>query len=455
MTDRDEKPWLPKGLMSFGHGHVHGHSHGESVEHHGHGVSVLAGFVEDHEPTATPLKLEEGAGFGKILFLQLPSGIAGDMTIAALLDLGVPLQVVRGAVDALGLSDVELVVRRGFAGAIGCTHFDVRCLVQTKERSYLDIQALISHSALKPAVKELSLRIFKRLAQAEAEVHNTTIERVHFHEVGAVDSIVDVVGAAAAFNYLGATIHASPVPIGSGFVQCRHGVLPLPAPAALSCLIGVPTVDSGLEEELVTPTGAAIVATVAEHFASWTDMRPLRIGWGAGTKGLPDRPNAMRAILGEVATPELALRYALLEANLDDMSGELVAHALVRVMESGAVDCWIVPATMKKGRPGLVFCALAPVEIAANVADRILTETSSIGVRQSLVSRYELPRVIRTLETPLGSVRVKISGDEVSDPIKFKVEMDDCIRIAREQKRALPEVVAELNQFIRRALTRS
>lgn len=449
MSNRDDTPWLHGRLISFGHGHAHG----ESAQHHGHGVSVLSGFVEDKTSREQPALLEAGAGLGKILFLQLPSGIAGDMTIAALLDLGVPLQVVRDAVDALGLSEVELVVRRGFAGAIGCTHFDVRCSTPTEERSFLDIQALILNSKLQESVKELALRIFKRLAEAEAQVHNTSIDLVHFHEVGAVDSIVDVVGAAAAFTYLGATVHASPVPLGSGFVTCRHGVLPLPAPAALNCLIGVPTVNSGLEEELVTPTGAAIVATVADRFTSWTDMRPVRIGWGAGTKGLPDRPNALRAILGEGAASSLTLSHALLEANLDDMSGELAAHALSRVMECGAVDCWIVPATMKKGRPGLVFCALAPIDLAPSVADCILKETSSIGVRQSLVSRYELPRVIHTVDTPLGSVRVKVSGDESSAATKFKAEVDDCIRIAHEQKRPLPEIVAELNQFVRDALS--
>ena len=425
------------------HGHGHGGSTGAS--HPGHGVGVELGFVA-HDGMAPPQLslLAEGAGVGKVLFLQLPSGIAGDMTISALLDLGVPLSVVQDAVDALGLDGVELVVRRGYVGAIGCTHFHVHFSPSAHERSYLDIVALIGASQLKPSVKKRALSALQRLGEAEAAVHATTLEHVHFHEVGAVDSIVDLIGAAAALDYLGARVFASPVPVGSGFVECRHGVLPLPAPATVYCLQGVPTVDSGLETELVTPTGAAILSTVSEKFVRWVPMRPIRIGWGAGTKGLSDRPNVLRAILGDPVEAPTQATHVLLEANLDDMTGEGAGHALSAVLRAGALDCWLAPVTMKKGRPGLVFSAISTIDDAHLIADSILRETTSIGVRHTLISRTELPREVREISTPLGLVRVKLSRLQ-SGRIKFKVELDDCVAIAERTKLSLSEVLDQVN----------
>jgi uncharacterized protein (TIGR00299 family) protein len=239
---------------------------------------------------------------------------------------------------------------------------------------------------------------------------------------------------------------ASPVPLGRGFVTCRHGVLPLPAPATLNCLVGVPTSESGLDVELVTPTGAAIVATVAERFCSWAPLVPQRIGWGAGTRGLPDRPNALRAILGEETERDGALSHALLEANVDDMTGEVAAYALAQVLEAGALDAWILPATMKKGRPGMVFCALAPVSKSATIAEVILRETSTIGVRQSLVSRYELSRETTVVDTPWGPVRVKWSGKGTAAS-KVKPEFDDCARIAARENLPLAHVLSEVTRL--------
>ena len=432
---------------SHGHDHSPGHSHGPTVtegSHPGHGVSPERGFVEEpHLPARTQAELTRGAGRGKILFLQLVSGIAGDMTIAALLDLGVPLEVVEQAVQGLGLGQVELRVRRGYAGAIGCTHFAVEFPEQQQERSYKDIVELISKATLAPPVQQLALRIFECLARAEAQVHNTTLAAVHFHEVGAIDSIVDIVGAAAALEFLGADVVATPVPLGSGWVHCRHGVLPLPAPATVNCLVGVPTVSSGLETELVTPTGAAIIATTARDFAPWFALRPLRIGWGAGTKGLPDRPNALRAILGEAQGEVRSGTHVVLEANVDDMTGEVAGHALSQVLAAGALDCWITPITMKKGRPGFTFSALSTIEQASCVSDCMLRETTTLGVRQSLVNRYELERKVISIETPFGTARVKVSqGSSVES--RVKPELDDCVRIAQETGLPLVEVVQQV-----------
>ncbi len=427
-------------------GHSHGgHSHGSAP---GHGVAVEDGFVAAALPDAAlRSSLPRGAGRGKTLFIDMPSGIAGDMTLAGLIDLGVPETVVSDAISCLGLTDVSLNVESGYAGAIGATHVQVKWPHQHGERTFADIRDLILRSQLQDPVKDRSLRIFERLARAEAHVHRTTPEEVHFHEVGAVDAIVDIVGAAACFEFLGADVKASPVPLGRGFVACRHGRLPLPAPATLNCLEGVPTVDSGLSVELVTPTGAAIVATVCSEFGEWFPLRPERIGWGAGTRGLPDRPNAVRMVLGTESQQGFRLTHALLEANLDDMTGELASYALARLLEEGALDVWIAPVTMKKGRPGMVLSALCPKDLAAHLSDVILRETSSIGVRQSLVARKELSRRMDRVETPWGSVRFKESalGSEAG---KLKPEFDDCARIARAHDIPLRTVLLAVEKLL-------
>ncbi len=390
---------------------------------------------------------------GQVLFLDAFSGIAGDMTIAALVDLGVPFSVVEDAVRALDLGEVRVELEQGYMGAVGCSHARVTWEGEHPERSYADIRALIDRAPLAVATRELAQRIFLRLAEAECEVHRIGLDEVHFHEVGAVDAIVDIVGAAACFVHLDARVVASPLPLGRGLVDCRHGVLPLPAPATVACLRGAPTYDARIEAELVTPTGAAIVATVAEQYAAWPPLVPSRIGWGAGTRGLADRPNVLRAVLGEpsaqVALP--APTHAVLEANVDDMTGEVIAHVISRLLEEGALDAWALPCTMKKGRPGLVLSVLAPVADAGRFADFVLRETSSIGVRQSLVTRVELPRSIQLVRTEFGDVPVKVSGEP---PQKAKPEFDACVRLSRETgvplRQVLNAAVAASEELLRR-----
>lgn len=431
-----------------GHGHAHGSMDGPGAPSHGdeHHVMSGMGFVAREHAGGQQEALARGAGRGKMLFLQLPSGIAGDMTVAALLDLGVPSSVVHDTIRALGLGDVEIAIRRGHAGTMTCTHFGVSFAPQPS-RNFSDITRLIDRSEMATAAKALAIRIFERLGRAEAQVHGVPIESVHFHEVGAVDSIVDICCAAAALTFLDARVCASPVPIGAGFVECEHGVLPLPAPATALCLTGVPTVASGLDVELVTPTGAAILSTVSEGFAPWPSIVPERVGYGAGTKTLVDRPNVVRAILGAPNDEFSAARagtHALLEVNLDDMTGECVAHALAQVMASGALDCWVVPATMKKGRPGMVFCALTDTTRAQHLAEVILRETTSLGVRQTLVTRYELPRRVVSVPTEFGAMRVKISERPGDDFQRFKPELEDCLGVARATGLPLTEIVARV-----------
>ncbi len=422
------------------------HQHGPHGHSHGSADAQSRGFVADPRALLpTRPELERGAGRGHVLFLDCQSGIAGDMTIAALLDLGVPRRVLEDTVEALGLGGVELVIERGYAGVIGASHFDVRVTSAQPPRTHSAIVALIERSPLPRSVRDLALSIFLRLAQAEAEVHRQSLADVEFHEVGSVDAIVDIIGAAALFDYLGATVIASPLPLGRGYVQCQHGHLPLPAPATLLCLAGVPTILSGLDVELVTPTGAAIVATVATRFVEWPAITSVRVGWGAGSRALADRPNALRAVLGREKFSEDSSHatHVVLEANIDDMTGEAAAFAVSRLLEAGALDAWLVPVIMKKGRPGLVVSALAPFALAATLADVLFRETTTIGVRQTPVGRHALERHEATLDTPYGPVRVKLSG---SPPSCIKVEFEDCARIARETGRSLVRVGAELQR---------
>ena len=292
---------------------------------------------------------------------------------------------------------------------------------------------------------ELARRIFRRLALAEARVHRVPVETVHFHEVGAVDAIVDVVGAAACFTHLGAEVVCTPLPLGRGTVTCRHGVLPLPAPATLECLAGVPTVDAGVDVELVTPTGAAIAATVARRYERWPSFVPERIGWGAGTRELPDRPNALRVVLG---APFSATRdpasggHVLIECNVDDMTGELAAHALSALLAAGARDAWAVPVTMKKGRPGLTLAALAERGSETRIAEVMLRETSTIGVRYADLERIERPRRLIEVATRYGTVPVKVSEGPYGPP-QLKPEFDVCAKLAADAGVPVREVIAE------------
>jgi uncharacterized protein (TIGR00299 family) protein len=393
--------------------------------------------------TSPNAPLDSGAGVGRTLLLDTPSGIAGDMTIAALLDLGVPFEVVRNAVSQLDIGGYRIDVLPARSGAIGGSRFVVEVTQDQPERRYAEIDELLARSTLDGAVQRLARRIFRRLAEAESEVHRIPIDEVAFHEVGAVDAIVDIVGAAACFCHLGARVVSTPVPLGRGFVHCQHGRLPLPAPAAVLCLRGVPTYDAGLTVELVTPTGAAILASVAEEFGGWPAIAPERVGWGCGTRELDDRPNALRAVLGEsprTARSSSEGSHVVLDANVDDMTGELAAHAIEALLAGGALDAWAAPVTMKKGRPGLVLSALTDRARADAVAGILLRETSTIGVRRTRAERTERPRRVIEVQTRFGHIPVKVSEGAFGPP-QVKPEFDACARAARDAGVPVREVI--------------
>lgn len=381
---------------------------------------------------------------GKTLFFDAFSGVAGDMTIAALLDLGVPLLVVERAIAALPLEGFHLHRGHAHRSAIVATSFDVHLETPQPERSFATIDAMLEQAPLDVAIKTLARAIFRTLGEAEASVHKMPLEQVHFHEVGAVDAIVDIVGAAAALTYLGADVVCSPLPMGRGFIRAAHGTLPNPPPAVVHCLAGCPTYPVDLDFELVTPTGAAIVRTVSKRFARWPAFAPERVGYGAGQRELPDRPNMLRVVLGteDAASVEApGSTHVVLEANVDDMTGELAGHAIEVILAAGALDAWASPITMKKGRPGLLIGALAESEKADQIAAALLRETTSIGVRRTGVTRTERPRRLVTVKTAFGEVRCKVSEGPYGPP-QVKPEYEDCAARAKESGAPLREVIA-------------
>jgi pyridinium-3,5-bisthiocarboxylic acid mononucleotide nickel chelatase len=405
-----------------------GHGHGSGPGQHSHDDARGSDALRFGNP-----RLPRGAGAGKILYFDCFSGVAGDMSVAALVDLGVPLEVVQEAIAAVGLPGVSVHVQPAQTGVIGGVRFVVEQEGDHPERGYAEIVRLLQVARLDDDTRSRAQLIFRRLAEAEAFVHRSDVDAVTFHEVGAVDAIADVVGAAAALAYLQADLVCSPLPMGHGRIQCRHGILPLPAPATVACLRGVPTYDAEIEAELVTPTGAAIVASQAVRFERWPSLAPSAIGWGAGTRQLPDRLNALRAVLGapDARDTERATgaTHYVIEANVDDMTGELAAHAIAKLLEAGALDAWALPITMKKGRPGLVLSALGTAASISVLESVLLGETSSIGLRRIGVTRTERPREILEVETAFGKIPVKVARGPYGPP-QIKPEFDACAAAA-------------------------
>jgi uncharacterized protein (TIGR00299 family) protein len=261
-------------------------------------------------------------------------------------------------------------------------------------------------------------------------VHATAIDDVHFHEVGAADSIADIVAAAVAIDWLGASVVCSPLPIGRGTITTAHGALPLPAPATLLCLRGIPTYDARIDAELVTPTGAALAATVAQRFEEWPSMRVSRVGWGSGSRDLPDRPNLLRAVLGDPADARASSSDVLVfETNVDDQSGELVAHAMAEILGAGALDAWLTPITMKKGRPAVLLSATAEPERRDAVAASFFAHTSTLGLRVRRSGRIVRARRMIEVATTYGPVAVKVADGDGYERT-FAPELDDCARLA-------------------------
>ena len=382
-----------------------------------------------------------------ILYLDCFAGISGDMSVAALLDLGVPLDHLRSELLKLPLpvGSYDLSVCRTERHHLPALKFDVAVHDHHTHRHYAGIDAMIADSTLADPVKKRARDIFRRLAEAEALVHGVTVADVHFHEVGAVDSIVDIVGTAICLEYLAVdSVVAAPLPLGSGFVMTAHGRLPVPAPATAELLQGLAVHGQCGPGERVTPTGAAIVAALATSTTTRPAMTLDRIGSGAGGKDFDDCPNILRAFLGRgPGQSETADDILVAETNIDDSTPELLGYVMERLLETGALDVFFTPIQMKKNRPATQLSFLCRPEHLDALAALVLSETSAIGLRHYPAGRIKLERRIEEIETVFGPVRFKQVFDR-GLLLRSAPEYDDCRRIARERNIPYHEVVRQL-----------
>jgi uncharacterized protein (TIGR00299 family) protein len=399
-----------------------------------------------------------------VLVFDCASGIAGDMSMAALIDAGVPVEVIEAALDACGIGGHRLQVAGVVKSGISATNVTVDVSAKASpvpmhshdddhdhqhghdhdhshsHTHYSDIQVMLAR--LEGGCRERAEDMFARVARAEAKLHGTTIEQVAFHEVGAVDSIVDIVGTAAALAWLDPIeVRCASVAMGHGTVDCAHGKLPVPAPAALEILreAGGITDDGGIARELCTPTGAAILASAVTHWAPAGAMRPLAVGYGAGDADLTDRPNVLRVRVG--AAPSITDEMVRVEANVDDMNPEVCEHVAEVLFEAGAVDVWWTAITMKKSRPALQLSALCSADVLEEVLEVVLTETTSIGVRFDRVSRQVLERRSEEVSTPYGALPIKLALLDGA-VVNAAPEYEPCRRAARQHKVPLKRVFA-------------
>jgi uncharacterized protein (TIGR00299 family) protein len=367
------------------------------------------------------------------------SGIAGDMTLAALVDAGVDRRAIMEGVASLGLPG-ELTFETVRRGGFRATYAKVVAPDEHAHRHWHHIEAIVERSTLTPRQKDLAKRIFLKLGEAEAKVHGVELAKIHFHEVGAVDSIVDIVGSAVGLDLLGVDrFEASPVPPGRGSVRAAHGRMPVPAPGTAELLRGVPLAESEVEAELTTPTGAAILTTVVDRFGSFPAMTVESIGLGAGTRELPEQANILRLFIGAVDLQAADERVWVLETNLDDLPGEVVGYTMTKLMAAGALDAFVTPIQMKKNRPGVTVSVLCDEAKIPALEDLLFRETATLGIRRYPVSRHKVKRQPIEVQTSFGPVRGKL-GFLGERPLTFSPEYDDCARIAAAQSVPLREV---------------
>lgn len=377
----------------------------------------------------------------KIAYFDCLSGISGDMTLGALVDCGIELAALQAGIDSLGFPNIRLtseeVKRQGFRA----TKVKV---VHEPEKAHRHLhhitEKIDASTVLTPPQKDLAKRIFTCIGEAEAKVHGTTIRKVHFHEVGAVDSIADIVGCAVGLALLGVDrIVCSPVPTGTGHIEIEHGRVSIPAPATAEILKGVPLAGSSVPFELTTPTGAAIIKTVADEYGPLPAMTMETIGFGAGDRDMKEQANVLRLILGHSSDNIVSDQIWVLETNLDDISGEVIGHTTAKLFEAGALDVYTTSIQMKKNRPGVILSVLAPVDLVAKCEKIIFRETGTLGIRRWQACRHKLDRRPHTVETPLGPIEGKLAVLPDGDT-SFSPEFEACRRVAAEKNLALKDV---------------
>ena len=391
-----------------------------------------------------------------LAYFDCISGISGDMTLGALLDLGVPVEWLQERLKKIPLKAFDIRVEQILRNGLKAQNVYVDVKDDGKSRNYKEIKLLIEDSPLSEGVKNKSLKIFKRIANAEAKIHQCPVEKVHFHEVGGVDAIVDIVGTALCLKHLGIKkIIASTIPFGRGFVSCSHGTLPIPAPATIEILKDVPVYGTQIENELVTPTGAAIIASIAESFGPIPQMTVEKIGYGAGKNNLGSRPNLLRVITGTASdgraenhTEYQKDHIVVVETCIDDMNPEIFGFLMDRLFEDGALDVFWIPVFMKKNRPGTMVQVMCVDEIRDAIINRILSETTSLGVRYYDVQRHFLERQQIKIKTKYGKLDVKQVKD-INGNVRLIPEYEVCKKIAIEKNipiRKVYDTIARIPQ---------
>ena len=386
----------------------------------------------------------------KLAYFDCFSGISGDMALGALVDAGCDAGHLRAELRGLQVSGWELSAEKVWKNGMAATWVKVTTEDQRKHRSLSTILDILQKSQLAPIVRERAAAIFTKLGEAEARVHDVPIEKIHFHEVGAVDAIVDIVGACIGFHVLGVERFAcSPLNVGGGTAKMAHGILPVPAPATANLLRGKPTYSNGVQRELVTPTGAAIVATLCDSFGPQPAMSVNAIGYGAGTSDLEGQPNVVRIMIGEAAGHSLGNavagfdeEIAVIEANLDDMNPQIYGYFLEKALSAGALDVYTTPVQMKKNRPGTLLTVLCKPQDTNSLMSLIFAETTTFGVRTYRAARRVLPREFVSVATRFGDVRIKVSRVN-GRVLRVAPEYDDCRKLAVEKNIPLQQVIAE------------
>jgi len=368
------------------------------------------------------------------------SGISGDMTLGALIDLGVPVEWLQERLKKIPLKAFDITVEHILRNGLKAQNVYVNAKDDGKSRDYKKIKLLIEASPLSEGVKNKSLTIFKKIAYAEAKIHGSSVEKVHFHEVGGIDAIVDIVGTALCLEYLGIKrVIASKIPLGRGFVSCSHGTLPIPAPATIEILKSVPVYGTKIEQEIVTPTGAAIIVSIADSFEAMPQMTVEKIGYGAGKNDLGGRPNLLRVITGTASDSRIENhtgyqrdKIVVVETCIDDMNPEIFGFLMDRLFSAGVLDVLWIPVFMKKNRPGTMIQVLCVDEIKDMVIDRILSETTSLGIRYYSVKRRFLERERIKIKTKYGKLYVKHVKD-LDGSVRIVPEYEVCRKIAIEK----------------------
>jgi uncharacterized protein (TIGR00299 family) protein len=399
----------------------------------------------------------------KALHFDCFSGASGDMVLGGLLDLGLPMEALRGALGSLAIDYGGVSSARVLRAGVSATKFNAHAddpaagshdhrhhhgdgaphaAAHHAHHSLKEIGGLIRRSALSPQARDRAIQLFERLAEAEAAIHDMPVDQVHLHEVGALDSIIDIVGAVYGLEWLGATaITSSPLNVGGGTVECAHGTFPVPAPATARLLEGVPIYSGPIAKELVTPTGALIVTSYASAYGPLPPMRVDRIGYGAGSRDFERNPNVLRLFAGETASEAAAERVVTIECEIDDMNPQLFGPLMDRLAQAGALDVFYAAVQMKKGRPGTLVTVIAHPDRRVAIAAVLFSDTTTIGVRYQEMLRDRLDREIVQVETPLGGIRFKVATRD-GCVLNASPEFDDCARIAAERRLPLKEVQA-------------